>query len=166
MNRKILTLFAVFLVAISMASVCAVELSETHDFDGLFKMNIDVNDNFTNVSDLQDHSSLFQSAMAYKNANESVFVLVYGDTIESSIFFMSYGDIDYQTGDNLDAVKTEGNLTLLNITPRMESQKENYDITTLVGISSDDESSDPLTVFIGGNNETLLKEYANSIEFN
>lgn len=166
MNKKILILLAVFTVAISMASVCAAELTETHDFDGLFKMNIDANDNFTNISNPQDYSSLFQSKMAYKNANESVFVFVYGDTIESSIFFMSYGDIDYQYGENLDAVKTEGDLRLLNITQNMESQKGDYDITTLVGVSSDDESSDPITVFLGGNNETLLKEYANSIEFN
>ena len=47
MNEKIITLLAVFAVVISLASVYAVETTN-HDFDGLFKMNVPVDENFTN----------------------------------------------------------------------------------------------------------------------
>ena len=49
MNKKFFTLLAIFLVAISMASICAVELTKENDFDGKFKMNIKDNSTFEEV---------------------------------------------------------------------------------------------------------------------
>ena len=61
MNKKILVLLAVFVVALSLASVSAAELTQNKDFDGLFKMNVAANDNFTTVGDTQNYSSLLHS---------------------------------------------------------------------------------------------------------
>ena len=58
MNGKILTLLIVLIAAVSMASVCAAELTKENDFDGLFKMKIAENETF-NVTDNGNNFSSF-----------------------------------------------------------------------------------------------------------
>lgn len=153
MNKKILIFLAVFLVAFSLATVCAAELTKENDFDNLFKMKISESDNFTNMSDGQDYSTFLQSKMAYKNENGSIFAFVYGDNVKQSILYASQKD-GYP-------FETEGDLTIINATDEM-SKELGGNITVLAGKSNTDDS---MTVFIGGNNETLVKEYANTIQF-
>ena len=164
MNKKFLLLLTVFLVAVSIAAVCSVELTENKDFDGLFKMNVSANDNFTMIGDPQDYKSLLQSKVAYKNSNESVFVLAFGSDVESSLYYMSYGDMEYKNGS-----QTEGDLILCNVTPHMDNDIGNYSITTFAGKTDDhntpNDPVDDMTIFIAGNNATLVKEYAKTIEF-
>ena len=162
MNRKILTLFAIFLVAVSMASVCAVELTKENGFDGLFKMKVADGDNFTNGDNSQNYTKLLQSSAVYKNSNESVFVFVYNGGINDALLAMTYGDIDAQYGVKKANFTTDGDLTLLNKTPGMESALKNYTLTTFAGVSNPNNQT---TVFVGGNNDTLVKEYAKTIVF-
>lgn len=154
MNKKILILLAVFIVAVSLATVCAAELTKDNDFDGLFKMKVSESDNFTNMSDGQDFSTVLQSKMAYKNGDGSIFAFVYNDDIKQSIFYASQKEGYPST--------TDGDLTIINATDDMGKELDG-NITVLAGKSNVDES---IAVFIGGTNETLVKEYANSIEFN
>ena len=153
MDKKILTLLAVFIVAISMASVCAAELTKENDFDGLFKMKIAENDNFTNMSDGQDYSTFLQSKMAYKNGDGSIFAFVYNDNVNQSIFYASH--------DKIQNFDTDGDLSIINATDDM-SEELDGNVTVLAGKSNGDDS---LTVFVGGTDENLVKEYSNTIEF-
>lgn len=153
MNKKILTLLAVFIVAVSLTTVCAAELTKENDFDGLFKMKISESDNFINMSDGQDFSTFLQSKMAYKNDDGSIFAFVYGDDLKESIYYASQKE-GYPSA-------TDGDLTIINATDDMSKELDG-NITVLAGKSNDDES---ITVFIGGTNETLVKEYANTIQF-
>ena len=163
MNKKILVLLAVFVVALSLASVSAAELTQNKDFDGLFKMNVAANDNFTTVGDTQDYSSLLHSVVAYKNGDESIFVLVYNEGMKSALMYITNGDVDYSYGKANADMDEDGDLTLLNKSSSMDSIMGDYNITTFAGKSNDDK---PMTVFIGGTNETLVKEYAKTIELN
>ena len=160
MNKKILTLFVVFIVAISMASVCAVELTKENDFDGKFKMKVADGDNFTKMDDSQSYSKLLQSAAAYNNSNNSIFVFVYGGNINDALLAMTYGDIDSQYGVKNANYTTDGDLTLINKTPNMNDPLKNYSMNTFAG-----KSNNKTTVFVGGDNATLVKEYAKTIKF-
>lgn len=162
MNKKIITLFVICAVAISMASVCAVELTKENDFDGIFKMKTAEGDNFTNMSDPQSYASVLQSGMAYQNANGTVYVFVFGGDMGSALYFMSYGDIVVESED-CNITTTDGNLTVFNKTPNMDPSIKDYPITTFAGISSPDNKT---TVFVGGNDTELVKEYAKTISFN
>ncbi len=164
MNKKILTLLAVFLVAVSLASVCAAELTKENDFDGVFKMKVAEGDNFTNMSDYQSASSFLHSSMAYVNDNETVYVFVFtGNTLESALNSMTLGDIDAQYGHKEGNVSKEGDLILFNKTPAMEEALKDYSLDTFAGIN---DSNKQLTVFVGGNNPDLVKEYAETIVVN
>lgn len=160
MNKKILTLFVVFIVAISMASVCAIELTKENDFDGKFKMKVADGDNFTNMDDSQSYSKLLQSAVAYNNSNNSIFVFVYGGNINDALLAMTYGDIDSQYGVKNANYTTDGDLTLINKTPNMKDPLKGYSMNTFAG-----KSNNKTTVFVGGDNATLVKEYAKTIKF-
>lgn len=153
MNKKILTLLAVFIVAVSLATVCAAELTKENDFDNIFKMKISESDNFTNMSDGQDYSTVLQSKMAYANGDGSIFAFVYNDNMNQSIFYASQKE-GYSFG-------TDGDLTIINATDDMGKELDG-NVTVLAGKSNADNS---ITVFIGGTNGTLVKEYANTIEF-
>ena len=72
MDKKIIVLLAVFMVAISLASVYAVETT-THDFDGLFKMDVPVDENFTNPVDEGQYSAKLSANVEYVGQNFSVF---------------------------------------------------------------------------------------------
>lgn len=160
MNMKVLTLFVVFIVAVSMASVFAVELTKEQDFNGQFKMKVNEGDNFTSMNDSQSYSKLLQSAMAYNNCNNSVFVFVYSGGINEALLAMTYGDIDSQYGVKNANYITDGDLTLINKTPNMNNPLKGYSMNTFAG-----KSNNKTTVFVGGDNATLVKEYAKTITF-
>ena len=163
MNKKMLTLLAVFLVAVSLASVCAAELTKENDFDGLFKMKVAEGDNFTNMSDGQSASSFLYSSMAYENSNQTVYVFVYaGRTLDGVLNSMTLGDIDPQYGTNGNITK-EGDLILFNKTPAMDDVLKDYPIDTFAGITDSDKQ---LTIFVGGSDPELVKEYAKTIVIN
>jgi len=153
MNKKILLLLIVFVAAISIAGVCAAELTKENDFDGLFKMNIGANESFTNMSDGQEFSTFLNSKMAYSNDNGNIFAFVYNDNMHQSIMYASQNE-NYP-------FDTDGDLTILNATDHMSNELDG-NITVLAGKSNNDES---ITVLIGGSNDTLVKEYANTIKF-
>ena len=167
MNRKILALLIVLIAAISIANVSAVELNETQDFDGLFKMNVSGNDNFTNISNpnSNDYSGIAQSNAAYKNSDDSIFVFLYGAGIKDAISFLTNGDIDFQYGEGMDLVKTEGDLTVFegNLSVLNQTSDLDVNLTSFAGNSPD---SDEFSVIVAGNDADLVKEYANTIEFN
>jgi hypothetical protein len=64
----------VFIAVISIASVCAVDLTKENDFDGKFKMNCTENTNFT-VSDR--YSPEYVSNQSWVNDNETMYVCYY-----------------------------------------------------------------------------------------
>ncbi|WP_405297778.1 hypothetical protein [Methanobrevibacter sp.] len=168
MDKKIFAILLLFFAIISIASVNAVNLTAEKDFDGLFSMKIVEGDNYTHVGEPNDYSTLLGAKVAYKNMNDSVFVLVFTDNVQQSLVYLTQ-----DSGAN--GVK-EDNLILFNATPEMEkiidaaSSQYKIDglkdkINTFAGTSSGD-TQDDLTVFIAGNNATLVKEYAKTIEFN
>ncbi|WP_462315004.1 hypothetical protein [Methanobrevibacter sp.] len=165
MDKKIFALLIVFIAAISIASVSAVDLNTKKDFDGLFSMKISGEDNFTQFGDPQDYSTIVKARAAYIN-NDSIFVLVYDNNLATVISMVSENQGVNSTQD--------GNLLMFNATPAIETaldhQSSTYKIdglkdkiTTFAGTTNDD---DTITVFIAGNNATLVKEYAKTIEFN
>lgn len=168
MDKKIFAILLLFLAVISIASVSAVDLNTKKDFDGLFSMKIADGDNYTQVGEPNAYSTLLGAKVAYKNTNDTVFVLAYDDNVQQSL--------TYLTKDSGANEVKDGNLILLNATPDMEkiidagSSEYKIDglkdkINTFAGTSSGDEHDD-MTVFIAGNNATLVKEYAKTIEFN
>ena len=165
MDKKIFAILLLFFAVISIASVSAVDLTGEKDFDGLFSMKVSDGDNFTQFGDPQDYSTIVKAKAAYIN-NDSIFALVYNDNIDTVISMISE--------DNGVNSTKEGNLLIFNATPEIEAALEQesskYEvnnlkdkITTFAGTTNDDES---ITVFIAGNNDTLVKEYANTIKFN
>ena len=166
MKKKILALLIVLIAAVSIANVCAAELNETQDFNGLFKMNVSSTDNFTNISDpnSNEHSGIAQSKLAYKNSNDSIFLFVYGDGIKPSIMYLTDGGIDFDYGEGLDLVKTEGDLTLFegNLTVLDQTSNLYQNFTSFAGVSDD---SDEISVIVAGNDDDLVKEYADTISF-
>ena len=159
MNKKILALLVVFFAAVSIASACAAELTNENDFDGLCKMKISPDDNFTQYGDPDAFSSLLRSGVAYQNNDSTIFVLFFKDCgMDQCIYVMSDDTIKRD-----DLVK-EGDLTLFNATPEMSSLMEGNNITTFAGVTGESGSYDD-TVIIGGTNETLVKEYASTVSF-
>ena len=61
MSKKILTLLIVLIAAISIASVCAAELTKENDFDGKFKMNITESSTFEQVVDDMGQNAYFSN---------------------------------------------------------------------------------------------------------
>lgn len=168
MNKKIVALLIVLIAAVSIASVCAAELTKEKDFDGLFKMKIAGNDNFTSLDDGSNanaYSGVAQSNAAYKNASNTLFVFVYGDGMKQSIFYLTSGGIDFQYGKGTDLVKKDGDLTVFdgNLTVFNKSSDLNVDLTKFAGVSND---KDELSVIVAGNDANLVKEYAKTIVFN
>ena len=153
MNKKILTLLAVFLVAISIASVCAVELTKENDFDGKFKMNISENSTFEEVVDSIGSSALL-SDQSWSD-NETAVVCYYDKVIDDVL-----SELRSNSG-YLDDPKTEGNLTILEYSGYGEGSSEQYAFQYFVGVSSPKNT----TVFIASNDLNLAKEYANTIVF-
>lgn len=161
MNKKIVTLLIVLIAAVSIASVCAVELTEEKDFDGLFKMKVADGDNFTNMSDINSNkfSDIAGSNMAYKNANDTIIVFVYGNAdVKSAINALTGGNIDFQYQHGVDLVKFDGNVAVFdsNITA------QNQNLTSFAGV---DDGEGNIAVIICGQDADLVKEYAETIKF-
>lgn len=165
MNKRIFSILLLFLAVISIASVSAVDLTTEHNFEGLFSVNVVDGDNFTQIGDPQDYSTLLNAKLAYKNNNESVFVLMYDD--------VGYA-VDYLTGGSRD-YEEDGDLLILNtsaIEGDVNASSELYKIdglndkiTCLAGSYLEGDRY-PYAVFIAGNDADLVKEYANTIKFN
>lgn len=153
MNRKILTLLIVLIATVSIASVCAAELTKENDFDGLFKMKIAENETFKVIDNGNNYSSLLQSKIAYKNDNESIFVFYYENELNDAIFYASEG--------NITKFDSDGDLRIINATEQMTKLSDGK-ITVL---AAKNPSNEKKTVLVGGTNETLVKEYANTIQF-
>ena len=152
MNKKILTLFAVFLITISLASVCAAELTKENDFDGKFKMNISKNATFNSlVTDLGDGE--FVSNCSWSD-NESVMVCYYEDGMDNLVPILKSNTLF------IEDPTVEGNLTIFEDTTSPENAP--YGVKYFVGVSSPDNTT---SVFVGCDDLDLAKEYANTIVF-
>lgn len=159
MNRKILAILFVVIAICSTTSVFATDLSDTQDFDG-FKMNVATDDNFTQVN-----SPILKASNFYKNANDTIFVLVYDLDISATVNEMSNGNLTIINSAvyNDTGVINEGDLYIYNATEDMSKDIGSYNITSFVGINKDKGS--PLAVVVCGSDANLLKEYANTITF-
>lgn len=164
MNKKII--FSVLLVsvlAISIASICAADLSQSQDFDGLFKMKMTDSDNFTLVGDPQSYSSLLNSRVAYANNDSSIYVLVYDENIQTTVDMMSQGKLSIiNSATSQNGVTSDGNLFIFNSTDDMSKEMDG-NVTTFVGVDSNQDP--PMSVVVCGNDANLVKEYAKTIEF-
>ncbi|WP_296876326.1 hypothetical protein [uncultured Methanobrevibacter sp.] len=159
MNKKIITLLAVFAVVISLASVYAVETTN-HDFDGLFKMNVPVDENFTNPVKEGQFSAKLSANAEYAGQNISVF---YYNESNMAPDFKAENITDYlpkmlkSNSVFMDEPSIEGKVYIWNNTAGGSS-----DGLYLVGISSDDAKE---MVCVEGNNLDDLKSFINSVEF-
>lgn len=157
MNKKIVTLLIVLIAAVSIASVCAAELTKVNDFDGKFKMNITGNDTVKGLTDSLQNSNnggnTYQSQSAW-TVNDGVSVYYYNGAINSVVSTLK------SNSAFMDNPKVEGNLTILEDTTSPEGAS--YALKYFVGVQSPDNST---TVFVGSNDLNLAKEYANTIGF-
>lgn len=153
MNRKILTLLIVLITAISIASVCAAELTKVNDFDGKFKMNISDNSTFEQVVDDVGQNA-FLSNQSWSD-NKTAVVCYYENSIDSLIPKIKSNTLF------MSEPKTEGNLTILENTVYGDGNTEAYSFKYFVGTTSPENK----TVFIASNDLNLAKEYANTIVF-
>ena len=159
MNEKIITLLAVFAVVISLASVYAVETTN-HDFDGLFKMNVPVDENFTNpVAEGQFAPNLCANA-EYDGQNVSVY---YYNESNMSSDYNAKNMTDYlpkmlkSNSVYMNEPSIDGNLYIWNNTLGGSSNG-----AYLVGIPSEDATE---MVCVEGNNLDDLKNFINSVQF-
>lgn len=160
MDKKILTFLTVFILACSIASVCAVEVTN-HDFDGLFKMDVPKDANFTNPVEDGQYSPELSAKAQYDSENMSVYYYdessIVSDFGESNVT----GFVPKMLKSNsmyMDEPTIDGDLYIWNTSVSGGSTPSNC----LVGISSDD---DMKMVCIEGNNLDDLKTFANSVEF-
>lgn len=153
MNKKFLTLLTIFLVAISMVSICAAELTKENDFDGKFKMNITENATFEEVVDGIGSSALL-SNQSWSD-NESAVVCYYENPMDSVLSILK-SNSNYMNDPTI-----EGNLTILEDTLYNDGDTASYSFKYIVGVSSPKNT----TVFVACNDLDLAKEYANTIVF-
>ena len=151
MNRKILTLLIVLIAALSIASVCAVELTKENDFDGKFKMNVSDNSTFKSVVDGTSNSPLL-SKQAWSD-NSTALVCLYDKAIDNVVSELK---------SNSNAPKTEGNLTILEYSNYGEGSSPAYAFHYFVGVSSPDKTK---SVFVASNDLDMAKNYANTVKF-
>ncbi len=160
MNRKFLAILVVVIAICSTTTVFAVNLSDTHDFDGLFKMKVSNGDNFTKVD-----SPILKANNFYKNANDTIFVLVYDSDISAAVKEISKGNLSIVNSGvyNNTGVINEGKLYIFNSTADMSKDIGSYKINSFVGINKD--KGTPRSVIVCGSDAKLVKEYANTITF-
>ncbi|WP_296786932.1 hypothetical protein [Methanobrevibacter sp.] len=151
MNRKILTFLIVLIAVISIASVCAVELTKENDFDGKFKMNCTENVTF-NVTDR--YSPEFVSNQSWINDDESIHVCYYDAGMDNLIPIIKSNTLF------TNEPKVEGNLTIFEDTTSPEGSS--YAVKYFVGVSSPENK----TVFVGCDDLDLAKQCINTIKFN
>lgn len=162
MNRKILTIFALFLIVVSVATVCAAELTEEKDFEGNFKMNVVENETFSLMSQGNNGRGLLESDFLYVNGNETIAVFVYNEDMDDSLFHMTYGDYDAEYHNNDANVTMENGMAFFNKTQKMAELLKGSNFDTFVGVS---DSNHNMTVFVAGKDPALVKEYASTIKF-
>lgn len=153
MDKKILTLLAVFLVVISLASVCAAELTKEQDFEGKFKMNVYDNSTFSVVTDKMNESALL-SDVSWGDFNNTL-VCYYEQSMDDVL-----SELKSNSGYMGDP-KTDGNLTILEYNNYGEGSTQDYAFQYFVGVSSPENK----TVFIASNDLDHAKDSANSIVF-
>lgn len=151
MNRKILTFLIVLIAAISIVSVCAVDLTKENDFDGKFKMNCTENTTFAVT---QSYSPEFVSNQSWIDGDESMYVCYYEEGMDNLIPILKSNTLF------IDEPKVEGNLTIFEDTTSPEGSS--YAVKYFVGVSSPENK----TVFVGCDNLDLAKECVNTIKFN
>ena len=154
MNRKILTLLIVLIAALSIASVCAAELTKENDFDGKFKMNVSDNSTFKPVVDGTSNSPLL-SKQAWSD-NSTALVCLYDKTIDNVV-----SELKSNSG-YMNAPKTEGNLTILEYSNYGEGSSQAYAFHYFVGVSSPDKTK---SVFVASNDLDMAKNYSNTVKF-
>ena len=153
MNRKILALLIVLIAAISIASVCAVELTKENDFDGKFKMNMTESSIFEQVVDGTGQNPYF-SNQSWSD-NETVLICYYEDAIDSIIPKIKSNTLF------TDDPTTEDNFTIFENPVYGQGGTESYSFKYFVGVSSPENK----TVFIASNDLDSAKAYANTIVF-
>ncbi|MBR3720289.1 hypothetical protein [Methanobrevibacter thaueri] len=159
MNKKIIFLLTVFMVAISLASVYAVETTN-HDFDGLFKMDVPVDENFTNPVEEGQFAPKLSANAEYVGQNFSVF---YYNESNMASDFNAKNITDYlpqmlkSNSVFMGEPSIDGNIYIWNNTVGGSS-----DGSYLVGVPSEDATE---MVCVEGNNLDDLKTFANSVEF-
>lgn len=152
MNKKLLTLLIIFIAAISIASVYAVELTKENDFDGKFKMNSTNNNTFYDkVVDIG--AGEFVSNQSWTD-NESLIVCYYEEGMDDIVPVIKSNTLFTEDPT------VEGNLTIFEDTTSPEGAP--YAVKYYVGVSSPDNTT---SVFIGCDDLDLAKEYANTIVF-
>lgn len=152
MNKKLLTLLIIFIAAISIASVCAVDLNKENDFDGKFKMNSTDNSTFYPKADDRGFGE-FQSNQSWVD-NESIIVCYYEKGMDDVVPMLKSNTLF------IEDPTVEGNLTIFEDTTSPEGAS--YAIKYFVGVSSPDNTT---SVFVGCEDLDLAKEYANTISF-
>lgn len=152
MNNKIISLLIVLIMAISIASVCAVELTKENDFDGKFKMNITGNETFIEMSDGTGQSE-FSSDKSWTN-NESVMVCVYEKSVDDVVSMLR------SNSGFMDDPTTDGNLTILQDNTAPDDAP--YSVEYFVGVQSSDNKT---AVFVGCDDLDTAKAYANTVKF-
>lgn len=159
MNKKIIFLLTVFMVVISLASVYAVETTN-HDFDGLFKMDVPVDENFTNPVEEGQFAPKLSANAEYVGQNFSVF---YYNESNMASDFNAKNITDYlpqmlkSNSVFMGEPSIDGNIYIWNNTVGGSS-----DGSYLVGVPSEDATE---MVCVEGNNLDDLKTFANSVEF-
>lgn len=153
MNRKILTLLIVLIAAISIACVCAAELTKVNDFDGKFKMNISDNSTFEKVVDGTGQNA-YLSNQSWSD-NQTAVVCYYEDGLNPVLSKLKTNTLF------MDKSKTEGNLTILEDSDYGQGSSESYAFHYFVGVTSPQNK----TVFIASNDLNAAKEYANTVVF-
>ena len=153
MSKKILTLLIVLIAAISIASVCAAELTKENDFDGKFKMNITESSTFEQVVDDMGQNAYF-SNQSWSD-NETALICYYDDAIDSLIPKLKSNTLF------TDDLTTEDNLTIFENPMYGQGGTQSYSFKYFVGVSSPENK----TVFIASNDLDSAKAYANTIVF-
>ena len=161
MNKKILALLIVFIAAISIANIYAVETTNK-DFDELFKMDVPSSENFTNPC-VEENQYAPDLCANVQFDGENFTIYYYNDSSMSSDFDAE-NITDYlpqmlkSNSMYLDKPEIDGNLYIWNNSIKGDSSSSNY----LVGISSEDATQ---MVCLEGNNLDDLKTYANTVKF-
>lgn len=153
MNRKIFTLLIMLIAVMSVASICATDLTKENDFDGKFKMNITDNSTFNQVVDGTNQNA-YLSDQSWSD-NESALVCYYEKAIDTVL-----SELKSNSGFT-ENPKTEGNLTILEYPDYGEGGSEEYAFHYFVGVSSPENK----TVFIAANDLNDAKDYANTVVF-
>jgi hypothetical protein len=165
MDKKIFAVLLLFLALISIASVSAVNLTSEHNFENLFSVNVVDGDNFTQIGEPNAYSTLLNAKLAYKNNNDSVFVLMYDDIGYALDYLLPASDDYDKDGDLLifNASAIEGEIDASSKMYKIDGLKDK--ITCFAGKYIDSDTY-PYAVFIAGNDTDLVKEYAETIKFN